>query len=610
MKRIVINTIAVAGILLLSALPLMAADTCDLAKEVAGKAFEAYRQDQADGLKLFIKAEQLCPDNPSYAYNLGIAYYRYGRLAEAERYLRRAVDKKPDQVVWLNNLADVLLARGNAGEGLTYARKAYEKSPSAPAADSLVRAHLAAGDHWEALATINKAKAKWPQEEEIGGTYAAVLDQYLTHYLTAIQSGRVEEGLAGLQKVDFDPQGVRAYCLALAAGGRLDDALAAADKAKTSFRDLNETFDELLARKIRTFYESFQAGNPTMAVKAAKEFSERYAAHEKAAKAYSELLEAFLADASTIEVPEAGQVKTAGAAAGGRSEQLLAGLSGSAAPEANLDLTVDVDTEIPQGSLSRPYGVAVVIGNQRYARQNRGIMDVSYAERDAAVIKQYLITTMGFDAKNIIYRTDVTSGDLRNIFGSKENPKGMLHNYIRPGESEVFIYYVGHGAPGPRGDASYLVPVDAQADYIANNGYDLDFFYKMVAELPAREVTVVLDSCFSGDSAGGPLFSKISPAMLRTAKPVRELANAVVFASADQNQVSTWYPAKRHSLFTYFFLKGLGGAADMNRDKAITTGELGTYLAKEVPYWAQRETNRQQNPLLKGGEDTVLAKLR
>ncbi len=168
---------------------------------------------------------------------------------------------------------------------------------------------------------------------------------------------------------------------------------------------------------------------------------------------------------------------------------------------------------------------------------------------------------------------------------------------------------MGHGAPGPDGSVNYLVPVDAAADYIANNGYSPALFYRILSKLSAKDVTVVLDACFSGYSASGPLFKNISPDMLKSKTPVRKMVNGSVFCGADKNQVCTWYPAKRHSLFTYFFLKGLGGAADKNGDKSITTGEMKTYLQDEVPYWAGWEANRKQNPLVTGDGNAVLTRL-
>lgn len=288
----------------------------------------------------------------------------------------------------------------------------------------------------------------------------------------------------------------------------------------------------------------------------------------------------------------------------------MAGLGNAPTVAVETNLNVDIEESIPKGKLKRKYGVAVVIGNQQYQRQGKGIGDVRYAGRDAAVMKKYLQTTMGYESKNIIYALDATTADLRNIFGTRENLKGRLHNYVRAGESDVFIYYVGHGAPGPDGKSAYLVPVDAQADYIANNGYPLDLFYSVIEKLPAKSITVVMDACFSGDSPAGSLFDNISPAMVKNINPLREVANTVVFSSADKDQVSTWYPAKRHSMFTYWFLKGLGGEADVDSNKSITAAEMEKYLQKEVPYWAQREANRVQTPLMTGSGAAVLAKLK
>lgn len=414
MKRFIFTWV---GIIFLFSGPALAADTCDEARDVAEKAASAYKKDKKRGIDLFMKAHRLCPKDAAFTYNVGTAWYGYGDLARAQKYLETAVKMDGSRALWHNNLASVMIKRGGNIKGaLSHAQKAAALDPDSPAIQQTLASARAAG-------------------------------------------------------------------------------------------------------------------------------------------------------------------------------------------------AVDVDMDIPRGTIKRPHGVAVVIGNQRYEAEKKGLSDVKYAERDASAVKRYLVQVMGYDPANIIYRTDVSSGDMRNIFGSKENPEGMLHRYVRKGRSEVFVYYVGHGAPGPGGSANYLVPVDAAADYIANNGYSLELFYRILSKLPAKDVTVVLDACFSGYSASGPLFKNISPGMLKSKRPVREMANGAVFCGAGKDQVCTWYPAKRHSLFTYFFLKGLGGAADNNGDKTITTGEMKVYLQDEVPYWAGREANRKQNPLVTGDGSAVLTRL-
>jgi hypothetical protein len=63
-------------------------------------------------------------------------------------------------------------------------------------------------------------------------------------------------------------------------------------------------------------------------------------------------------------------------------------------------------------------------------------------------------------------------------------------------------------------------------------------------------------------------------------------------------------------LFTYFFLLGLRGAADVDEDQRITTGELASYLAETVPYQARRLRSRRQVPRVEGDMERVLVDYR
>ena|GEM_PF-5934806 len=78
-----------------------------------------------------------------------------------------------------------------------------------------------------------------------------------------------------------------------------------------------------------------------------------------------------------------------------------------------------------------------------------------------------------------------------------------------------------------------------------------------------------------------------------------------LFTSAAMDQVPSWYPEKRHSLFTYFFLKGLRGEADPNGKGMITVGGMRKYLQDNVPYMAQRITGNEQLPMVAGSDDHI-----
>jgi len=268
---------------------------------------------------------------------------------------------------------------------------------------------------------------------------------------------------------------------------------------------------------------------------------------------------------------------------------------------------VDVDMLVPEGNQVNENAIAVVIGNRNYRKP--GLPRVEYAHNDARTMKQYLIKTMGFDEGNIFYFEDATTANFTELFGNKENHKGRVFNHIKPNLSDLFIYYSGHGAPDIKSRNSFFVPVDADPNYIALSGYSLDLFYKNMAKNAARNIVVVLDTCFSGNSDGGYLLGNISPAMVNLNKVKPQLKNSVIFSSTRVDQVSVWFHDKKHSLFTYYFLKGLTGAADKNNDLLITSSELGNYVKESVPYQARRLNGFEQDPTLIQQQEVDLVKL-
>lgn len=271
-------------------------------------------------------------------------------------------------------------------------------------------------------------------------------------------------------------------------------------------------------------------------------------------------------------------------------------------------LSIDVDMQIPEGEKAGKYDIAVVIGNKHYSAS--GSPDIEFADRDARIMKEYLIKTLGYDAENIIYVEDAGFAKFNEIFGSERDHRGRLSNMVKKDVSKVFIYYVGHGAPDLESQQAYFVPVDANPHYIKTNGYRLQTFYDNLSKLPAKRITVILDSCFSGNYEKGMLFKNISPAMVKVKKEYQGPSNATLITSGAVDQVSTWYPEKKHSLFTYYFLKALQGEADLNKDKKITIGELKAYLKENVPYMARRLTGIEQQPVVSGNDNEVVVVLK
>ena len=260
------------------------------------------------------------------------------------------------------------------------------------------------------------------------------------------------------------------------------------------------------------------------------------------------------------------------------------------------------DVESPRiTGLNNPAAIGVVIGISRY--EKRDIPSVDYARRDAETIKRYLINTLGLRESNIeeFYDEKATATKLRSYFGT------YLKNKVRPGISDVYIFYSGHGVP--EGNEAYFAPYDLDQNDVKITGYAIKELYKQLKDIKAKSITVVIDACFSGKSEGDvPVIKSASPVYFEISNPLLETKNGVVFTSSTGKQISSWYHKKQHGLFTYYFLLGLRGRADMNNDGQITADEMERYLSENVSKQAMSLYNRVQTPEVVGNKDIVLVR--
>ena len=252
----------------------------------------------------------------------------------------------------------------------------------------------------------------------------------------------------------------------------------------------------------------------------------------------------------------------------------------------------DIEGNLPETRTDNTDGIAVVIGNKSYEFEE----DVEFAINDARAVKRYLVEVLGYPEKNILYKEDAAKEDFELFFGTSTNHRGQLFNRIEPGRSKVFVYYSGHGAPGPNDKKGYLMPVGAQRNYVELQGYPVDLLAKNIENLPAGSTAVFIDACFSAspENTSGPSV---------VARPKRPGRGILVFG-ARHDQYASWYPEKGHGLFTYFLLKGLRDRqADADHDGKLTYLELFRYVGdrKEgVPYYARSLHNIEQTPVIQG----------
>ena len=253
------------------------------------------------------------------------------------------------------------------------------------------------------------------------------------------------------------------------------------------------------------------------------------------------------------------------------------------------DLAREIDTLPPALPGKNGANFAVVIGIEKY----RDITKADYAARDAESVRKYLVQLLGYPEDNVI--------TLLNEHATRSDISKYLNSWLRnrvSRDSTVFVYYAGHGAPDPRNGEAYLVPFDGDPNYPDATAIPLKTLYDTLAQLPAKQVVVALDSCFSGSGERSTMAKGARPLVMSNQNKIVLKENMAVLAATSGNQISTSYDKAGHGMFTYFFLKTI--KESLLAGKSIDLEKLYAQILPSVQKTA-RLKNVEQTPVLLSG---------
>ncbi|HKC96011.1 MAG TPA: caspase family protein [Nitrospira sp.] len=267
-------------------------------------------------------------------------------------------------------------------------------------------------------------------------------------------------------------------------------------------------------------------------------------------------------------------------------------IAGSPTEQPYVVTSVDVDDVSQSEAIPNKNRYAVVIGIERYRRD---LPNVNFASHDAKVVREYLTKRLGFSEQNVV--------SLVNDHAAKSDMEKYLEYWIPEhvdNDSTVLIYFSGHGAPNLKTNEGYILPYDGDPTYLDGTGYSLKRLYETLEKSPAKEVIVMLDSCFSGTGGRSVMSKGLRPVVISVENPLLAGGKTVVLTASSGVQSSSTYNSKSHGLLTYFLLKGLQGSADQNNDGKIDLSEVYAYLRPQVEIVARQEFNNEQTPQLLG----------
>jgi tetratricopeptide (TPR) repeat protein len=220
-----------------------------------------------------------------------------------------------------------------------------------------------------------------------------------------------------------------------------------------------------------------------------------------------------------------------------------------------------------------------------------------YADRDATQFSNFLQSPEGgaFPARNIklLVNQRATREDIEEAI---EWLRLRTHR-----NDTVYVYFSGHGLEDDAGivylmtwGSKYISPsVGAiRANYFLND---------LTEKLNVQHLLVFFDACHAAAAAtkngstmkGGETVNVQLKQQWETLLKNREASN-MAFFSAGSNQTAMEDAQKQSGLFTWYLLAGLRGAADANKDKVVTAGEVHRYLVDEVSEFSKQ----QQTPMV------------
>jgi hypothetical protein len=254
---------------------------------------------------------------------------------------------------------------------------------------------------------------------------------------------------------------------------------------------------------------------------------------------------------------------------------------------------IESDIDKPAYQLpENPDNFALVIGVDKYL----DLPQAMYAERDAEAVKKHLIA-LGYPSRNVI----LLSGEKASRSSVEKFLETWLPRNINE-NSRVVFYFSGHGAPDTKTGQAYLVPWDGDVNFLENTAYPVKRLYDKLNALKAKEVVVVLDSCFSGAGGRSVLAKGTRPLVIQVNDRSINLGKVISFSAAAGNEITGAIDEQGHGAFTYYFLKGLSGAAK-DASGQVTAGSLYAYLVPKVQDTARRQ-NRDQTPQLMSQKNT------
>jgi len=233
---------------------------------------------------------------------------------------------------------------------------------------------------------------------------------------------------------------------------------------------------------------------------------------------------------------------------------------------------------------------AVIIGQNDGGRQYKPL---KYAEDDARRFSDLLIDIGGFEPNDVISLMGTDSLEINDAL--KKTAEKLANNKAET-NSLFLLYYSGHA--------------DETSILLGKSRYSFEALQKEISNFPSRIRIAIFDACQSGVITAFKGGARADPFYLQNQPQVK---GQVIIASSAANERAQESDALKGSVFSFHWLNGLRGSADLSADRKITLNEAYQYAYRKTVETSALASGEIQHPVyrfsIQGQGDILLTDL-
>ena len=235
---------------------------------------------------------------------------------------------------------------------------------------------------------------------------------------------------------------------------------------------------------------------------------------------------------------------------------------------------------------------AIIIGVNHY--EDSEVRNLPFAASDVLSLSKTLITHCGVKPSRLSILSDIENKPEKTWIGAPS--RSIILDRLTTVTANitkndlVLFYFAGHGFELNR--KPYLLTSDTRLSVPEETAISVEILNRILEDTKARFLLRVYDCCRDPFTAGRSLSGRMTQ-VLQDSLLHGPRGNAS-WCSCSSSEVAHEEPEYGHGVFTYFFFKGLQGAARGDNGNVSLYG-LADYVLTGVEAWCQQK-GFKQNP--------------